>query len=66
MVGLIGGYCNFIGGLSGVIVPIIIGYLVGGSDYKPALLFIGMLTLIGLSSYLFLVGKVEPIEIKQC
>lgn len=65
MVGLVGGCFNFIGGLSGVVVPIIIGYLVESGDFKPALLFIGALALIGLSSYLFLVGKVEQIEIKQ-
>ncbi|WP_076420236.1 MFS transporter [Colwellia sp. UCD-KL20] len=64
MVGLVGGCFNFIGGLSGVCVPIIIGYLVEGGDFKPALIFIGALALIGLSSYLFLVGKVEQIEIK--
>jgi ACS family D-galactonate transporter-like MFS transporter len=65
MVGLVGGCFNFIGGLSGVCVPIIIGYLVEGGDFKPALLFIGGLALIGLCSYLFLVGEVKQIEIKE-
>ncbi|EWH09221.1 major facilitator superfamily protein [Catenovulum agarivorans DS-2] len=62
-VGLIGGCFNFIGGLSAVIVPIVIGLLVGGGDFKPALYFIAALALIGCSSYLFLVGKVQQINV---
>lgn len=63
-VGLVGGCFNFIGGLSAVIVPIVIGWLVTDGDFKPALIFIALLALIGCCSYLFLVGKVEQIQIK--
>lgn len=62
MVGLIGGCFNFIGGLSAVTVPIAIGYLASDGDFRPALALIGGLALIGVCSYLFLVGKVETIE----
>lgn len=65
LVGLVGGCFNFIGGLSAVIVPIVIGWLVKGGDFKPALMFIASLALIGCCSYLFLVGKVEQIQIKE-
>lgn len=60
-IGLIGGTFNFIGGLSAVIVPIVIGYLVQDGDFSPALFFIGALALLGLISYTFIVGKVERI-----
>ncbi|MDF4220844.1 MFS transporter [Maribacter sp. M208] len=60
-IGLIGGTFNFIGGLSAVVVPIVIGYLVQDGDFSPALFFIGALALLGLISYTFIVGKVERI-----
>ncbi len=63
LIGLIGGVFNFIGGLSAVVTPIVIGYLVKGGAFEPALLYIGCLAFIGFCSYLFLIGKVKRIEI---
>lgn len=63
MIGLVGGSFNFIGGLSAVVVPAVIGVLANDGDFKPALFFIACLAVIGLCSYLFLVGKVERIDI---
>ena len=63
LVGLTGGVFNFIGGLASIIIPIVIGFLAQGGNFEPALLFIGMLGLLGALSYIFLVGKVERIEI---
>lgn len=63
MVGLVGGCFNFIGGLSAVTVPIAIGYLAKDGDFKPALVLVACLALIGLCSYIFLVGKVEQIQV---
>ncbi|XTV65247.1 MFS transporter [Alteromonas sp. 4B03] len=65
LVGLVGGCFNFVGGLSAVIVPIVIGWLVKDGDFKPALIFIASLALIGCCSYLFLVGKVEQIQTEK-
>ena len=65
LLGLVGGCFNSIGGLSAVTVPIIIGYLVDGGDFKPALLFIAVLAFLGSCSYLFLVGKIERIDVKN-
>ena len=65
LIGLIGGVFNFIGGLSAVITPIVIGYLAKDGDFKAALLYIGVLAFLGFCSYLFLVGKVTPIKIKN-
>ena len=63
LIGLTGGVFNFIGGLASIIIPIVIGFLAQGGNFEPALLFIGMLGLLGALSYIFLVGKVERIEI---
>ena len=61
MVGLVGGCFNFIGGLSAMTVPVVIGYLVQDGDFRPALMFISVLAGLGVCSYLFLVGKVEKV-----
>lgn len=63
MVGVVGGCFNFIGGLSAVIVPTAIGYLVTDGDFRPALALIGCLAMVGVLSYLFLVGKVEEVTL---
>lgn len=65
LIGLTGGAFNFIGGLAGIVVPIVIGYLVEDGDFGPALFFIGGIALLGFISYTFIVGKVERIIIKE-
>ena len=62
LIGLTGGTFNFIGGLAGIIVPIVIGYLVKGGDFSPALLFISLMTVMGALSYILLVGKIERVK----
>lgn len=59
LIGLTGGVFNFMGNLASIIVPIVIGYLVKGGDFRPALIFIGALGIVGACSYSFLVGKIE-------
>ncbi len=63
LIGLIGGVFNFMGGLSAAVTPIIIGYLVKDGNFEPALFYIGALAFVGFCSYLFLIGKVERIEV---
>jgi MFS transporter, ACS family, D-galactonate transporter len=65
LIGLTGGVFNFIGNLSSVVVPIVIGFLVSGGNFAPALMFVGTLACVGACSYIFLVGKVERIEVKN-
>jgi len=65
LVGLTGGVFNFIGGLSAIVVPLVIGYLVKNGNFAPALLFIGALGIAGALCYIFLVGKVERIEVRN-
>lgn len=65
LIGLVGGVFNFFGGLAAVITPIMIGYLVEEGDFRPALLYIGLMAFLGFCAYMFLVGKVERIEIAE-
>ncbi|MFD2571755.1 MFS transporter [Spirosoma soli] len=65
LVGLTGGIFNFMGNLASIVVPIVIGHLVQGGDFKPALVFIGALGLIGACSYIFLVGKIERVPMRD-
>lgn len=58
LIGLTGGVFNFMGNLASIVVPIVIGFLVKGGDFKPALVFIGVLGLVGACSYIFLVRKI--------
>lgn len=62
LIGLTGGVFNFMGNLASIIVPIVIGYLAQDGDFKPALVFVGTLGLIGACSYIFIVGKIERIK----
>jgi len=65
LLGLTGGVFNFIGGLAAVIVPLVIGFLVKGGSFAPAIVFIGILGIAGALSYIFLVGNVKRIEITE-
>ncbi|GAB2589818.1 MFS transporter [Spirosoma areae] len=65
LIGLTGGVFNFMGNLASIVVPIVIGYLVKGGDFKPALIFIGTLGLIGACSYIFIVGKIERVVLRD-
>jgi ACS family D-galactonate transporter-like MFS transporter len=62
MIGTVGGVFNFIGNLSGATFPLIIAWLARDGNFSPAFVFIGVVSLLGFCSYLFLVGRVERIE----
>lgn len=62
LIDVTGGVFNFIGQSSGIIVPIVIGFLASGGNFAPALIFIAALGFLGACSYLFLVGNVERIK----
>jgi ACS family D-galactonate transporter-like MFS transporter len=59
LLGLTGGMFNFVGNLASVGVPIVIGQLVKGGDFAPAITFIGATALAGAVCYGLVVGKVE-------
>ncbi|MFC7308551.1 MFS transporter [Streptomyces monticola] len=63
MLGVAGGCFNVFGNLAGIVVPVVIGYLVGGSgSFTLPLMLIAGITVGGALSFLFLVDKVERIE----
>lgn len=65
LIGIVGGAFNFISSLSAVIVPVVIGFLVSEGDFRPALVFIAGLAFLGAFSFLFLVGKIQRIDIDE-
>jgi ACS family D-galactonate transporter-like MFS transporter len=62
LLGLTGGVFNFFGNLSSILVPIIVGCLIHGDNFNPALVYIATVALAGALSYIFVVGRVERIE----
>ena len=65
LIGLTGGVFNFMGNLASIVVPIVIGFLVEGGNFEPALVFVGALGIVGACSYSFLVGKIEHYTTKN-
>jgi ACS family D-galactonate transporter-like MFS transporter len=59
LIGLTGGVFNFIGNMSSITVPVIIGTLVRGGDFSLALSYISGMALIGALSYILVVGRIE-------
>jgi len=59
LLGLTGGVFNFFGNLSGISVPIIIGYLARDFGFSAGLTYVAVLALLGALSYVFVVGAVE-------
>ncbi|AXA77140.1 MFS transporter [Achromobacter xylosoxidans] len=62
LLGLTGGVFNFVGNLSSICTPIVIGFLVSKDSFAPAIVYVSSLALLGALSYILLVGKVERIE----
>ncbi|WP_051574954.1 MFS transporter [Mycobacterium sp. URHB0044] len=62
LIGLTGGMFNFIGNLSSIATPIIIGLLVTDASFAPGFVYMTVVTAIGILSYVFLVGRVERVS----
>lgn len=62
LIGLTGGMFNFIGNLSSIATPIVIGVLVTKTDFGPAFVYMTVIAALGILSYIALVGKVERVE----
>lgn len=66
LVGTIGGIQNTISNIAGIISPIITGYIVYTTgDFHASLILSGVLSCIGAISYVFVVGKLEPIKFER-
>ncbi|MEQ9720082.1 MFS transporter [Yersinia alsatica] len=61
LIGLTGGVFNFVGGLGGITVPLVVGYLAQDYGFAPSLTYIAAVALIGALSYIFLVGDVQRV-----
>jgi MFS transporter, ACS family, D-galactonate transporter len=66
LVGMAGGVFNVAANLSGIITPIVIGIIVDKThSFTGALIFMAALALSGALSLLFVVGKIERLELKE-
>ncbi|MFC9790614.1 MFS transporter [Rhodococcus sp. NPDC127528] len=62
LLGLTGGTFNFIGNLSSIATPIVIGLLVTDQSFAPGFVYMTVVTAIGIAAYVLLVGKVERVR----
>jgi sugar phosphate permease len=61
-VGTIGGIMNFVNNLMGAAAPIVTGYIVGATNsFTNAFFVAGVILIIGIISFVFVLGKIEPI-----
>jgi ACS family D-galactonate transporter-like MFS transporter len=65
LLGLTGGVFNFVGNLSGITVPIVIGFLARDYGFSAGLAYIALLALLGAMSYVFVVGRVERLPDRE-
>jgi MFS transporter, ACS family, D-galactonate transporter len=64
LMGLSGGLFNFATNLSGIITPLVIGYIIKATgSFVGALIFIAAITMLGAFSYIFILGDVRRIEL---
>lgn len=65
LIGLTGGMFNFIGNLSSIATPILIGVLITETSFAPAFVYMTVIAALGVLSYVLLVGKVERVEERE-
>jgi ACS family glucarate transporter-like MFS transporter len=63
--GVSGGLFNTFGNLSSITTPIIIGYIVAATgSFSGALVFVGINALCAAVAYLFIVGRIERVQLR--
>ena len=66
LVGVNGGVFNLFGNLSTISTPTVIGFLVAKTgSFNDALVFVGLTALVAIFSYVFIVGDIKRLELKQ-
>jgi MFS transporter, ACS family, D-galactonate transporter len=61
-VGRVGGILNLGNQIAGIVAPIVTGAVVAATNsYGPAFVICGGLIVLGVASYIFLLGKIEPV-----
>jgi ACS family glucarate transporter-like MFS transporter len=64
--GLSGGLFNTFGNIAAITTPIVIGYIVNETgSFNGALVFVGVNALVAMFSYLFIVGEIKRVELKD-
>jgi MFS transporter, ACS family, D-galactonate transporter len=64
--GTIGGIMNFFNNLMGGVAPIVTGYIVGATNsFNGAFLIAGAVLLVGILSYVFLLGEISPLQDRE-
>ncbi len=64
LLGLTGGIFNFAANLAGIVTPLVVGFVVAATgSFVGALLFIGVVALIGALAYIFVVGDIKRISL---
>ncbi len=62
LIGLTSSVFNFMGGLAGILSPIVVGFLLRAGDFRLPLVFIAVIEALGVCSYIFVVGKLERVR----
>ena len=66
LIGLTGGVFNLCANLAGIVTPLVIGLIVGATgSFFGALAYIAVVAIIGALSYIFVVGEVHRVEVKE-
>ncbi len=64
LIGTTGGVFGSIGNLSGIVTPVVIGYLLQSSgSFASALVYVGIHGLVAVFSYWFIVGKIQRMQL---
>ena len=65
MVGVSGGIFNMVGNMASIVTPLVIGYILNVTkSFNGALVFVGIMGLLGAMSYLLIVGDIHRVELK--
>jgi ACS family glucarate transporter-like MFS transporter len=63
--GVSGGLFNMFGNISSITTPIVIGYILAATgSFNGALVFVGLNALVAAISYIFIVGKIERVQLR--
>jgi ACS family D-galactonate transporter-like MFS transporter len=62
LIGLTSSVFNCVGGIAGILSPIVIGLLLKAGDFRLPLVFIAVIEMMGVFSYIFVVGKLERVQ----
>jgi ACS family glucarate transporter-like MFS transporter len=66
LLGISGGIFNFFGNIASIVTPLAIGFILKATgSFNGALLYVGLVGLLGAFSYLFIVGDVKRLEISD-